>query len=76
MGIGNPRDARVDTVSMAAMALGAASLLHLASNEAFVRSGDGGLWVRRNTEGSLYVAARPAYVFRGEFHLDEDGKIG
>ncbi len=71
--IGTARDASVDAVAMAAMALGAANLLGLASNEAFVRSGDGGLWVRHSAEGRLYVAARPTYVFRGDFHLDDEG---
>ncbi len=74
IGIGAPRDARVDTVSMAAMALGAAALLGRASDEAFVRSGRDGLWVRRESDGSLYVAARPAYVFRGEFPIEERGE--
>jgi len=69
--IGAPKGARVDTVSMAAMALGAAALLGRASDEAFVRSGRDGLWVRRESDGSLYVAARPAYVFRGDFPIDE-----
>ena len=76
IGIGGTRDARVDTVSMAAMALGAAALLGRAADEAFVRSGEAGLWVRRDQRGSLYVAARPDYVFRGEFHIDEEAAIG
>ena len=73
--IGGARDARLDTVSMAAMALGAAALLGRASDEAFVGSGEAELLARRNPEGSLYVAARPAYVFRGEFHIDEEGGV-
>jgi len=71
IGIGTPRDARVDSVSMAAMALGAANLLGRSGDDALVRSGDGALWARRNGAGSLYVAARPAYVFRGEFHIED-----
>ncbi len=73
VGIGTPRDARVDTVSMAAMALGAASLLGRTAEEALVTSGDGGLWVRRNSAGGIYVAARPSYVYRGDFPFEEEG---
>ncbi|HUX36772.1 MAG TPA: hypothetical protein VMV44_02600 [Rectinemataceae bacterium] len=72
IGIGTPRDAMVDTVSMAAMALGAASLFGRTAEEALVASGDGGLWVRRNSAGGLYVAARPSYVFRGDFPVEDE----
>ena len=73
--VGGAKDPRIDQVSMAAMALGAANLLGRVSEEALVRSGEGGLWVRRGPKG-LYVAARPSYVFRGEFHIDEEGSLG
>jgi hypothetical protein len=38
-------------------------------SEAIVRLGSGALWVEWAATGSLYVAARPEYVYRGEFHL-------
>lgn len=69
--LGRPRNARLDAASQAALALGAAALLGRAADEALIRSGEDGLWARRNEAGGLYVAARPAYVFRGEYHFEE-----
>jgi len=36
-----------------------------------VRLGSGALWVEWTVSGALYVAARPEYVYRGEYHLSE-----
>lgn len=76
--VGLPRDGRIDATSMAGMALGAASFLGRSDEEALVRSGDGGLWARRGAKDSIYVASRPAYVFRGDFHFEsvEDSEMG
>jgi hypothetical protein len=42
-----------------------------ADREAMIRLGSGALWVEWTSSGSLYAAARPEYVYRGEFHWEE-----
>jgi diaminopimelate epimerase len=73
LAIGRSRDPILDAASRAAMALAASSLIGHADDEALVRSGGGGLWAERTHSGSLYVAGRPDYVFRGEFSLEDGG---
>jgi hypothetical protein len=63
-----PRGGALDMASQAGLALGAAALLGKCDSEALVRSGDGALWASLGSRSSLYIAARPDYVFRGEFH--------
>jgi len=59
----------LDCCAAAAAALAASAAVGYADSEAMVRLGSGALWVEWAAAGSLYVAARPEYVYRGEFHL-------
>jgi len=69
--LGASRDPGLDSSSRAALALGASVFLDHSDEEALVRSGGGLLWAELARDDSLYVAARPEYVFRGEFHVDD-----
>jgi hypothetical protein len=69
--IGGLSDPRLDTLSQAGLAFGAAFLTGHADAEALVRSGGGALWAEMSGPSAVYVAGRPEYVFRGEFHFDE-----
>lgn len=73
---GRFRDPRLDALSIAGLALGAAVFMRLADDEALVRLGDGLLWAEMTASGSLYVAGRPEYAYRGEFHFDEEEESG
>jgi len=64
-----PAGGALDCCAAAAAALAAASAVGYADSEAIVRLGSGAIWVEWAGTGSLYVAARPEYVYRGEFHL-------
>ena len=60
-----------DCCAVASAALAASAAVGYADREAIVKMGSGGLWVEWIDAGSLYVAARPEYVYRGEFHLND-----
>lgn len=59
-----------DRCGAAAMALASAAAVGYAEREALVRFGGDGLWVEWTSRSWLYAAARPEYVYRGEFHLE------
>ncbi len=62
---GRPRDA----CSAAAAALAAAAAYGLADREAAVRIGGDAVFVNGDADDSLYAAARPVYVFSGEYWM-------
>jgi diaminopimelate epimerase len=66
------RGEELDSAATAALALGAAAALGYADREVAVRLKGGALYAEWPDSGNLYVAARPEYVYRGEFHLDEE----
>jgi diaminopimelate epimerase len=66
-----PYGGALDCCASAAAALAASASLGYSELEAMVRIGSGALWVEWASSGSLYVAGRPEYVYRGEFHLGE-----
>jgi diaminopimelate epimerase len=66
-----PSGGALDCCAAAAAALAAAAAVGYSDREAMVRIGSGALWVEWAEAGALYVAARPEYVYRGEFHLNE-----
>jgi len=66
------RGEELDSASASALALGAAAALGYADREVAVRLRGGALYAEWADSGELYVAARPEYVYRGEFHLDEE----
>jgi diaminopimelate epimerase len=66
------RGEELDSASASALALAAAAALGYADREATVRLKGGALYAEWSDRGELYVAARPEYVYRGEFHLDEE----
>jgi diaminopimelate epimerase len=66
-----PSGGALDCCASAAAALAASAAVGYSDREAMVRLGSGALWVEWAQAGSLYVAARPEYVYRGEFHLIE-----
>jgi diaminopimelate epimerase len=66
-----PTSGRVDCCAASAAALAAASALGYSDREAMVRLGSGALWVEWLAAGPLYAAARPEYVYQGEFHVNE-----
>ena len=66
-----PRGHGLDALSSAGIALAAAAAAGYAEREALVRLRGGALWTDWADTGSLYAAARPEYVCRGEYHLDE-----
>jgi diaminopimelate epimerase len=66
-----PANAQLDCCAVAAAALAASASTGYADREAMIRLGSSALWVEWASSGSLYVAARPEYVYRGEFHWNE-----
>jgi diaminopimelate epimerase len=66
-----PSGGALDCCASAAVALAASAAVGYSEREAMVRLGSGALWIEWAMAGSLYVAARPEYVYRGEFHLVE-----
>lgn len=64
-----------DASALAAAALAAASSLGYAQRECLVRMRTGALWAEWADSGALYVAGRPEYVYRGEYHLGEDDQL-
>jgi diaminopimelate epimerase len=66
-----PTNGRIDCCAAAATALAASASMGYAEREAMIRLGSSALWVEWTTSGPLYVAARPEYVYRGEFHWGE-----
>ncbi len=66
-----PSGGAQDCSACAAAALAASAAVGYADREAMVRLGSGAIWVEWAASGSLYVAARPEYVYRGEFYLSE-----
>jgi diaminopimelate epimerase len=66
-----PTNGRLDCCAAASVALAAAASTGYADREAMIRLGSGALWVEWAASGSLYAAARPEYVYRGEFHVNE-----
>jgi diaminopimelate epimerase len=66
-----PTNARIDCCAAAAAALAASASAGYADREAMVKLGSGALWAEWSSSGSLYAAARPEYVYRGEFHWEE-----
>jgi diaminopimelate epimerase len=69
-----PTTGRMDCCAAAAVALAASASTGYSEREAMVRLGSSALWVEWTSSGPLYVAARPEYVYRGEFHWLERGK--
>jgi diaminopimelate epimerase len=67
--ISAPSGGALDCCASAAAALAASAAVGYSECEAMVRLGSGVLWAEWAAAGSLYVAARPEYVYRGEFHL-------
>jgi diaminopimelate epimerase len=65
-----PTSGRLDSCAAGAVALAASAALSYSDREAMVRLGSGALWVEWSDSGSLYVAGRPEYVYRGEYHLN------
>jgi diaminopimelate epimerase len=61
----------LDSCATASLALAAAAAAGYAGEEALVRLRGGALWVEWAEEIGLYAAARPEYVYKGEFHLDD-----
>jgi diaminopimelate epimerase len=68
-----PTNGRIDCCAAAAAALAASASTGYADREAMIRLGSSALWVEWTASGPLYVAARPEYVYRGEFHWGEPG---
>lgn len=66
-----PTNGRIDCCAAAAIALAASASTGYADREAMVRLGSSALWVEWTASGPLYIAARPEYVYRGEFHWNE-----
>jgi diaminopimelate epimerase len=66
------RGEELDSASASGLALAAAAALGYADREAAIRLRGGALYAQWSDRGELYVAARPEYVYRGEFHLDEE----
>jgi diaminopimelate epimerase len=66
-----PTNGRIDCCAASAVALAASAAVGYADREAMVRLGSSALWVEWTSAGPLYVAARPEYVYRGEFHWGE-----
>lgn len=62
----------LDSCAAAGLAAAAAAALGYADREAVVRAGDSALWAEWGASGSLYIAARPEYVYRGEYYLPEE----
>jgi len=67
--ISAPSGGALDCCASAAAALAASVAVGYTEREAMVKLGSGALWVEWAEAGSLYVATRPEYVYRGEFHL-------
>ena len=59
-----------DACSSAGAALAAADAYGLADREAAVRIGGDAIYVNANSSDGLYAAARPVYVFSGEYWLE------
>ncbi|MDP3179715.1 MAG: hypothetical protein Q8M76_17535, partial [Spirochaetaceae bacterium] len=60
----------LDSCAAAGIALAAAAAAGYSDREALVRLGSGAIWIEWTQAGQLYAAARPEYVYRGEFHMD------
>ncbi len=60
-----------DCCAVASAALAASAAVGYADREAVVKLGSDALWVEWSSTGLLYVAARPEYVYRGEYHLND-----
>ena len=69
--ISAPSGGALDCCASAAAALAASAAVGYTEREAMVRLGSGSLWVEWAEAGSLYVATRPEYVYRGEYHLND-----
>jgi diaminopimelate epimerase len=67
-----PTGGKLDSCAAAAVALAASAALGYSDREAVVRLGKGAMWAEWMETGSLYAAGRPEYVYRGEYHLNED----
>jgi len=65
-----PTNGRIDCCAAAAAALAASAATGYSDREAMIRLGSGALWVEWAASLSLYAAARPEYVYRGEFHWE------
>lgn len=66
-----PTGASLDSCAASAVALAASAALGYSDREAIVRLGKGATWAEWAESGELYVAGRPEYVYRGEYHLSE-----
>ena len=69
--ISTPQGGPLDCCASGAVALAAAVAVGYSEREAMVSLGSGTLWVEWAENGSLYVATKPEYVYRGEFHLND-----
>jgi hypothetical protein len=59
-----------DACSAAGAALAAAGAYGLADREAAVRMGGDAVFVNGDASDGLYAAARPVYIFSGEYWMD------
>jgi diaminopimelate epimerase len=66
-----PHGASLDAAAISGIALAAAAAAGYAERGALVRLHGGELWTEWHEKSGIYTAARPEYVYRGEFHLDE-----
>jgi diaminopimelate epimerase len=66
-----PSGGGLDACAAAAAAVAAAASVGYADREAMVCLRSGELWAEWTARGSVYVAGRPEYVYRGEYHVGE-----
>lgn len=71
MRISFPSGGGLDTCAAAAAAVAAASAVGYSDREATAALRSGELWAEWTPRGPVYVAGRPEYVYRGEYHLEE-----
>jgi hypothetical protein len=65
-----------DACAAAGAALAAAGAYGLADREAAVRLGGDAVFVNGDADDGLYAAARPVYVFSGEYWLEAGASDG
>lgn len=72
MRVSFPHGGMVDSCAASAIALAAAASVGYADREAMIATKAGALWAEWTPRAGIYVAGRPEYVYRGEYHLAED----
>jgi len=71
MRVSFPSGGRIDSCAASALALAAAASVGYADREAMIAMRSGALWAEWTPRAGVYVAGRPEYVYRGEYHLAE-----